>query len=132
MHYHSGIPLDSTHPEPIRDRTGNEGEDYGHHLSSPSVQLRPQRNETRVRDEVDRRMRRTSVGVAQAPSWDSVVQTTVSIRGVWLTQNDEISRLRAQVAALRQQVQALHQSHWDENGYGEPPPMYSSGPPSST
>ena len=85
-----------------------------------------------MRDEVDRRMRRTSVGVAQAPSWDSVVQTTVSIRGVWSTRIDEISRLRAQVVALRQQVQALQESLWDENVYDEPPPTYSSGLPSST
>ena len=79
-----------------------------------------------MRDEVDQQMRRTSADVAQATSWDAVVETTVSIRGVRSAQHDEISWLRAQVIALRQQVQALQQSRWDENVYDEPPPMYSS------
>ena len=137
-HHYLGISTDSTHPGPIRNGNVNEVQEYVPDLSSqfdldppPSVQL-PQHNELRMRDEVNQQMRRMSVGVAQDPSCDAVVETTVSIRGLWSPQHGEISRLRAQVVALRQQVQALQQSHWDENVYDEPPPMYSSGPPSST
>ena len=137
-YHYLGISTDSTHLGPIRDGNMNEGREYGPHLSSqsdlvppPSVQL-SQQNEPRMRDEVDQQMRRTSADVAQATSWDAVVETTVSIRDVRSVQHDEISWLRAQVIALRQQVQALQQSRWDENVYDEPPPMYSSGLPSST